>query len=578
MDESRRISTLFVFLLVSLAAIPAFPLARAAEDGLRRGVDSIPVGVDPHGDAPIRYQDSATSVQAEIGYRSNTGTNTLSSPKTRTWDGSNWSSEVEEAGAASPIREVRMAWSPVAATSRIVVTLSDDGNLDAYVCTPTCTVTNDTGQVWTTAPGTPQKRFDVAYEQLSGDALLVYHKEGGTGVQDIAYKTYVGGTWSAEQYLDDASHGGHAVYALIDLVSKKGSDQIGLLGGDTSNSDVNAWIWDGNAFGNFVKVNAAAENPDEEQAAIAWESSSGDLLAVSVNNGAATCRSEEFTTSWSVQPTNVTCGGTNPVRWLSLKANPDATANDMVLAVGDNRPGLSTVYWTGAGWDARVNQDSAIDFSNSRSFDFAWENSGGKGLLVYGSASGQITYRTFMAPSTWSAAANAAMGANTHRWVQLRTNPSPSAGGAKILGAVLENNANDLGAISWDGTAFNATGASMFTADTGASTRENFDLEFRATEPSGNPFSLPLVLPRSLFGVDTRIFILLVAAVGAAVVVLVAARRRSRRHHKKSSRGAKNHSRRPSKKGSHAKHVRPKDEEDSPAEFDETQGGKGGTN
>src|SRR5947207_1515692 len=102
--------------------------------------------------------------QAAIAYRSNTGSSTINSPKTRTWDGSTWSAEAEQASANNPIRVVRMAWSPTDVNTHIVVTESDDGFLDAYVCTPTCVVTNNIGQVWSTAPasGTPQARFDIA--------------------------------------------------------------------------------------------------------------------------------------------------------------------------------------------------------------------------------------------------------------------------------------------------------------------------------------------------------------------------------------------------------------------------------
>src|SRR5207244_11190817 len=113
-----------------------------------------------------------------------------------------------------------MAWSPTDANSRIIVTESDDGFLDAYVCTPTCVVTNNTGQVWSTAPasGTPQARFDIAYEQISGTAVLVYHKEGGSGTPDLAYKTYSGRSSSLEQDIaEPVSASNHCVYPLIKL-------------------------------------------------------------------------------------------------------------------------------------------------------------------------------------------------------------------------------------------------------------------------------------------------------------------------------------------------------------------------
>ena len=80
----------------------------------------------------VEYRETTDALEAAIGYRSNTGTNTVSSPKTRTWSGSAWSAEAEESTAGSPIRAVRMAWSPIASNTRIFVTQSDDGWLDAY--------------------------------------------------------------------------------------------------------------------------------------------------------------------------------------------------------------------------------------------------------------------------------------------------------------------------------------------------------------------------------------------------------------------------------------------------------------
>src|SRR5437016_13499728 len=128
------------------------------------------------------------------------------------------------------MRAVRVAPSPISSSWRIIVTESDDGWLDAYVCTPTCTVTNNIGQVWSTAPGTPERRFDVAYENTSGDALLVYGVLSTDPTHDIAYRTYSGGSAGAEQYLDDPRHARDAQSTQIDLASKRGSGIRGLLG------------------------------------------------------------------------------------------------------------------------------------------------------------------------------------------------------------------------------------------------------------------------------------------------------------------------------------------------------------
>jgi len=399
----------------------------------------------------VQYREAVPYADAAIAYRSNTGTNTVSSPKTRLWDASSWGSEGEESTAGSPIRAVRMAWSPTVPSTRIFVTESDDGWLDAYVCSPTCTVTNNIGRVWSTAPGTPERRFDVAYENVSGDALLAYGVLSTDTAQDIAFRILSLGSWGPEQYLDDTGHATDVQYTQIDLASKAGSDIIGMIGGDDTNDDANAWIWDGNAWGSYTEITPTMQSPNYRQVALAWESNSGSLLAVAALDTSNDIISKEYTTSWS-GTSQFTCasgsGMTKHTFWLSLKANPLSTANDMVLGLVQENYDLNTCYWTGSAWANWNQHDADYDAVQTRAFDFAWEGSGSKGLLVWGTSrttgGGQITYKTFTAPNGWGGQNNAAMGTGFDQWVQLRTNPF--AGTVKILGAVLDSN-RLLGAI-----------------------------------------------------------------------------------------------------------------------------------
>src|SRR2546428_821007 len=212
-----------------------------------------------------QYREAAAAgTEATAAYRSITGTNTVNSPKTRIWDGSAWSAETEQATAGSPIRGVRMAWSPIVSGPRTIVTVSDDGWLD-----------------------------------------------------------------------------------------------------------VNAWIWDGSSFGSYVEITPNAQNPDQEEGAIAWESNSGELLAVSAQSGSTSIVSRQFTTSWSATVT-VGCADRDPVHWLALKANPLSTANDMVLVTGDDNPQLSTCYWTGSAW-ANAHLQIGGASTSARNLRLAWE-------------------------------------------------------------------------------------------------------------------------------------------------------------------------------------------------------------
>src|SRR5438093_984401 len=267
------------------------------------------------------------SEAATIEYRSNTGTNTVNSPKSRTWDGTSWSApEIEEATTGSPLRNVRMAYSPIASDERIVVTVSDDGWLDAYVCTPTCTVTNNLGQVWSSAPGAADYRFDIAYEALSGRALLVYGVLSTDTTHDIAYREYTG-SWGPEQYLDNTTNATDLQYSVLELAPKAQSDQVGLMAGTTNGVDT-AWIWSGTAFGSFTEVTATGFTSTlGHRMAIAWETTSGHLLAVAAAGPLGeTIVYREFTTSWSSSSTYA-CGTSGKSDyWLSLKPNPVPTA------------------------------------------------------------------------------------------------------------------------------------------------------------------------------------------------------------------------------------------------------------
>ncbi|MEM4329906.1 MAG: S8 family serine peptidase, partial [Candidatus Bilamarchaeaceae archaeon] len=146
---------------------------------------------------PISYnysysiQEYNSDYNAIIAYRSNTGSG-LNFPKIRFWNSTgegSWGPEIELPTAESPVRWAVVKWSPI--SSKIVlVTLSDDGYLDGYVCMGNCTnvanwqVTNNIGQVWTTAAA--QRRFDVEFETATGDAVVVYGVLSAVTTRDLA--------------------------------------------------------------------------------------------------------------------------------------------------------------------------------------------------------------------------------------------------------------------------------------------------------------------------------------------------------------------------------------------------------
>ena len=110
---------------------------------------------------------AANMTGAFIAYRSSSGIDGLSSPKSRSWDGGKalWSEESEMPDAGSSVLFARVAYCPVQQRSfeKIVVALSEEGYLDAYVYDGSSWVTtNNLGQVWMSLPALATRPYDVA--------------------------------------------------------------------------------------------------------------------------------------------------------------------------------------------------------------------------------------------------------------------------------------------------------------------------------------------------------------------------------------------------------------------------------
>jgi len=431
----------------------------------------------------VSASSSTAKTNAFISYRDST--TSLNTPKERTWTGdtATWGSQSEMATAGSPVRFIRVASCLIENRSfeKIVVTLSDNGYLDAYVWDGTAwSVTNDIANVGTTANA--YRCFDIAYEKTSGEALLVYSIAPASNFR-IGYKTwsFVSG-WSSENTYVIASGTAQTAY-WISMASKptSGANEIAVgVIGDSSSLDAYGLIWNGASFSSQKLLTSDVQYATVECIAVAYEQTSG--YATLVSSASKDAFSWQWSGSaWDATATTFDLSGNTEPEWFTLKANP---INDELFAVCVDKGGdLNTAYWSGTAWTLHIEHDGNVDADAQRSADFAWEPTGSKGLLVWGTTAGQIAYRTFTAPDTWGTQQNPTMGANIHPWVQLRTNPRDIVGDVKILGAVLEDTVFDLGAIKWNGTTFTVIGTNTISSDTTVISYECFDLKFQRFGP-----------------------------------------------------------------------------------------------
>ncbi len=426
----------------------------------------------------ISSVSSTTPSRAFISYRSDTGIGTNSS-KGSSWDGVSWSAEEELPTSGSDVHYVRSAFSPITTrwNEKIVVTSSDDGYLDVNVWDGNSwLVTNDIGFIGTTAASF--RPFDIIYERVSGDALLVYGISSTDTSRDLAYRVWDGVAWSTELYINDPESS-DIQYNWVTLASYPLSsgrvDEIAMISIDGTGDDANAWIWDGNAWENYQELSTSVELVTIEGSSVKYEQISGDAMFIWADN--KDLKSRKWTGFWQLELPAVSLGGGgNEARWFSLKSDP--TSNQLMAVTTNKQNKLQTAYWSGSDWTLDAEHDSDVDSITTRVADFEWEPSGNKGLLVWGTTTGSVSWRTFTSPSTWSSTSTTNRpGSSTHPWIQLRMNPRDVTGDVKIMGVILDSN-NELETFVWDGDSLLPSNFTGLSSAATSSAWESFDLRW----------------------------------------------------------------------------------------------------
>ena len=448
-----------------------------ANDGILNSTSTISITVNSVDDDGI------------ISYRSNTGINGLNSPKIKIWGDAgsgNWGNEIELPSAGSPIRHLVLKHSPISAKN-VLVTQSDDGNLDAYVCQSTCnqalswTVTNNIGQVASTAIN--QKRFDVSFESSTGDAMIVYSVLSTNTTRDMAYKILPSASSSfagiVESYIDDnsANGGSDLAYTWVSMDKKPTSEEISLIGFDSTGLDINAWIWSGNTWGNRQEITASATSTGGNQAiGIKYISNGSKAFAMGgdgVNGNIAVWNWNGITWTNSAD-FDIDTSDTLDASWMTLK--PDPTSDDLQVAIVDSGSDLATAYWSGSAWTVTSNIDTNVDVNSARPVDFAWNPTGSNGKLVWDTDTTGSTLSQRTCSPTCTGTTTFTSYSGTGAWMSLHTNPD-SVDIVDIVGIRL-NNAFDIGSFMWNGTLFTNYGDSAITADTTVTTFESYSFDF----------------------------------------------------------------------------------------------------
>lgn len=219
------------------------------------------------------------------------------------------------------------------------------------------------------------RRFDIAYETASGDALVVYSTNTGT-TNELALRTKAAstgcgsGNWSTPANFTANTTNGVVQWVKLAPDLRSGSNLIASLWAD-SNADLTSAIWDGTTFTNEptsaheTSLEIIATTQDADAFDLAYEATSGDLMVVWANSAGQNntnggryrvCTGGTAGCSWGAISTIT--GLSDDATNLDLAAHPNS--DELVFAsIGNSGSDLQAAYWNGSTWTGSANLDTS---------------------------------------------------------------------------------------------------------------------------------------------------------------------------------------------------------------------------
>ncbi len=230
-----------------------------------------------------------------------------------------------------------------------------------------------------------------AISLTQADGIIVYSE---LGVQTPRFRIWnQSNDFSAEENAQDV---GADITWVVTKSNHKRNEII--VGTEDKDEDINIQIYnETGSWTNHLELSTDILNSTQRPFDIAIEQISGDVLIVYENssNDDPTIAYRIWNgTEYSAEQTLTTSLTDSSVHWISLTAKKDT--DKIMLLAHNNYEDLYAIPWDGTSFDATKEIIlSAETISNDiQHFDFAWEETSGEGLVVYGEGS-DLVYRTY---------------------------------------------------------------------------------------------------------------------------------------------------------------------------------------
>ncbi len=413
-----------------------------------------------------------TSGRAVVVYSTNATGTTGNEMAYRIWNGTSWTAAANINSArfaqAATVAWIKMKSNPLSGSNEIALTAQDSGTTTANTSVLTSFIWN--GTTWTepTAAHTTatttymtnttgqlvqNDAYDLAYESLSGDLLVVF-STGGTAQQYYITKS-AAGTWGT------ATSFATARTAPLQMVAESNpyTDQIMILFNRSANANVYGRIWSGTAMGTTTTIGTNGVTT-----AVAKKHLTGKWLRVGTTDYAVALwntstagtfgRNTYTGTAWGTAATYVTGTGVT-ANWMDSDRDPQSPDTMMITFTTGTTAGAVSL------WAKRLVIDAVPNYT------FTNADGGAAVSTVLSNATAQpfsFTYnRYFVAAPTLTLPTSTALGSTT-----------------ATLGATAANNNS---AITEYGVVWSTTDTTPTIAE-GAT-----KVIFGSSDPGTNPFS-----------------------------------------------------------------------------------------
>ncbi|MHB0995340.1 MAG: hypothetical protein ACYC2I_03110, partial [Elusimicrobiales bacterium] len=307
------------------------------------------------------------------------------------------------------------------------------------------------------AANSAYRGFDIAYEQLSGRAMVLY---SGATAGELKYNIWNGSSWSGAVTLTS----GTANASLwVRLEPKPGSDELMAAVLKATSLEIYAMRWTSTTWKDDTQIVASAVSSAKQNYDLAWEKDLGRCIVV--YRGATAGRAETKIwdgSAWSQYTANyfAFAGGNGNAQWIRLVPAP---TSDRIgaTAVDDGADWNASIWDSGWGYQATENTAVRNVANQARTIDAAWESDGNKLVVVAAETNNDVRYSSWTSgawQTTLAAAPTLAGWSNDPNYIQLESDPNTNS---IILNAVSAG--NDFRAANWNGASF-SLGATHTTA------------------------------------------------------------------------------------------------------------------